>query len=304
MTGRSQCSVVKVRFIVHKPLYNKTNEVIFMGIQENISVFEDTWKFCKTNPAAINAIKLSNHRQEVFLEGNPVCPIPKAKADSAKIIVSKKRSFEAAKQYVGYEACVLNFASSINPGGGVVWGATAQEECLCRCSTLYSNLIVKENWECFYEPHRSQNNPLYNDDCIYTPDVLVFKTDTGFPELMKQEAWMQVNVISCAAPNLQADNEENEPVEITDLELEQLHIKRMRRILSIAASKGNDVVILGAFGCGAFKNPPQVVAKAMKKVIREFRNYFEVIEFAVYCSPKDEQNFTVFKKILGEAEEQ
>ena len=38
--------------------------------------------------------------------------------------------------------------------------------------TLYANLIVRSNWSQFYEPHRKQNNPLYNDDCIYTPDVV------------------------------------------------------------------------------------------------------------------------------------
>ena len=89
---------------------------------------------------------------------------------------------------------------------------------------------------------------------------------------------------------------------LTDYDLEQLHINRMRRILTIASSRANDVVILGAFGCGAFKNPPEVVARAMKKVVQEFRNYFHVIEFAVYCSPRDEQSYTVFKKILGEGQ--
>lgn len=271
-----------------------------MGRQENVSIFEDTREFCKTNPAAVNAIKLSNDHQEVFLEDEPVLPTPKARDGSAKIIVSKRRSFEAASHYFGYETCVLNFASSTNPGGGVIWGSTAQEECLCRCSTLYSNLIVKENWERFYAPHRKQNNPLYNDDCIYTPDVLVFKSDTRFPELMEQKDWLQVNIITCAAPNLRTDSNGSERVRITDSELEQLHIKRMRRILTIAASRANDVVILGAFGCGAFKNSPEVVARAMKKVVQEFRNYFEVIEFAVFCSPRDEQNYTVFERILGE----
>lgn len=273
-----------------------------MGRQENVSIFEDTQEFCKTNPVAVNAIKLSNDHQEIFLENDPVMPTPIIKSETAKIIVSKKRSFEAAKQYVGYETCVLNFASATNPGGGVIWGSTAQEESLCRCSTLYSNLIIKENWERFYSPHRQQNNPLYNDDCIYTPDVMVFKTDTHFPELMDQEDWMQVNVITCAAPNLRTDRDGTECIMLTDYDLEQLHINRMRRILTIASSRANDVVILGAFGCGAFKNPPEVVARAMKKVVQEFRNYFHVIEFAVYCSPRDEQNYTVFKKILGEGQ--
>ena len=272
----------------------------FMGRQENVAIFEDTREKCKSNRMIANAIKLSNEHQEVFLENAPVAPAPKIRQEKARIIVSKKRSFEAARHYAGHETCVLNFASATNPGGGVVWGSTAQEECLCRCSTLYSNLIVKENWENFYAPHRKQNNPLYNDDCIYTPDVLVYKSDTRSPEMLDQEDWISVNVITCAAPNLRTENDGTPRVIISDAELEELHIKRMRRILTIAASRGNEVVILGAYGCGAFKNPPAVVARAMRKVVQEYRHYFRTIEFAVYCSPRDEQNYIEFRKALGD----
>lgn len=270
-----------------------------MSREENVAIFENTRAICKSNPIIANAIKLSNDHQEVFLEGAPVWPAPKANAEPAKVIVTKRRSFEAAWHYAGYETCVLNFASATNPGGGVAWGSTAQEECLCRCSTLYANLIVRSNWDQFYEPHRKQNNPLYNDDCIYTPDVLVFKSDIRTPQLLDPEDWIQCNVITCAAPNLRTDRDGTVRVRISNAELKELHIKRMRRILSIAASRGNDVVILGAYGCGAFKNPPEVVAQAMKHVVEEYKNYFVTIEFAVYCSPRDEQNYLTFKRILG-----
>ena len=270
-----------------------------MSREENVAIFEDTRAICKSNPIIANAIKLSNDHQEVFLEGAPVWPAPKANVEPAKVVVTKRRSFEAAWHYAGYETCVLNFASATNPGGGVAWGSTAQEECLCRCSTLYANLIVRSNWSQFYEPHRKQNNPLYNDDCIYTPDVVVFKSDTRTPQLLDPEDWIQCNVITCAAPNLRTDRDGTVPVRISNEELKALHIKRMRRILSIAASRGNDVVILGAYGCGAFKNPPEVVAQAMKQVVEEFKHYFMTIEFAVYCSPRDEQNYLTFKRVLG-----
>lgn len=88
-------------------------------------------------------------------------------------------------------------------------------------------------------------------------------------------------------------------VKISNDDLQKLHEKRMRRVLEIAAKKGNDVVILGAFGCGAFGNPPEVVARAMKTVVDEYRNAFETIEFAVYCPPRDDSNYRTFKEILG-----
>ena len=110
-----------------------------------------------------------------------------------------------------------------------------------------------------------------------------------------------MNVITCAAPNLRNDRDGTPRVTVSDTELKELHIKRMRRILSIAASKGNEVVILGAYGCGAFKNPPEVVAEALKQVAHEFRYHFRVIEFAVYCSPRDERNYQVFRKVISGA---
>lgn len=78
----------------------------------------------------------------------------------------------------------------------------------------------------------------------------------------------------------------------------ELQEKRLSRILEVAAAGGNEVVILGAFGCGAFENPPEVVARASKKVIEKYKRSFKIIEFAIYCSPRDEQNYTVFKKAL------
>ena len=178
-----------------------------MSRDENVAIFEDTRRFCKTNPIISSAIKLTNDHQEIILENDLVKPMPKVYANPAKVIISKRRSFEAAWHYAGYETCVLNFASATTPGGGVLWGSTAQEECLCRCSTLYANLNTSENWRGFYEPHRKQNNPLYNDDCIYTPDVVVFKPDTRTPQLLDPEDWAMANVITCAAPNLRRDKD-------------------------------------------------------------------------------------------------
>ena len=102
----------------------------------------------------------------------------------------------------GKKVAVLNFASATNPGGGVTRGASAQEECLCRCSGLYSSLNVPETWDLFYTPHRKSKNPIHNDDIIYTPSVTVFKTDTVNPALMQEKDWYKVDIITCAAPNL------------------------------------------------------------------------------------------------------
>ena len=199
-----------------------------------------------------------------------------------------------------------NFASATNPGGGVVNGAGAQEECLCRCSNLYFCLNTPDMWGMFYTPHRAAHDPIHNDDIIYTPDIVVFKTDTDRPELMERDDWYIVDVITCAAPNLR-ENPSNRynsgdgtrAVTPSNRELQVIHEKRLRRILDSAVINHADTVILGAFGCGAFCNEPQVVATAAANVVRDYMYAFKNIEFAVYCRPSDDSNYRVFNSVLS-----
>lgn len=276
-----------------------------MSREDNIEIFRDTEKLCRTNPLLIQAWKKSSANQKLILENEVIDCEKQVYEKPTTIVVSKKRTFEAAMGYSGKKVAVLNFASASNPGGGVVNGSSAQEECLCRCSTLYYNLTEDYMWKNFYLPHRHQVNPIHNDDLIYTPDVVIFKSDTVYPRFMPEARWKKVNVITCAAPNFRErpsngfnSGDGNRAVKISDSELEKIHIKRGRKILEAATANKNEVVILGAFGCGAFMNKPEVVANAYKQIIEEFKNAFETIEFAVYCSPRDESNFRIFSDIL------
>ena len=278
-----------------------------MGREENVKVFQDTEKMCKYNSRLKDAIKESVRQQKLILEEDTISEFDKKKYEEpAKIIVSKKRSYEAASAYKNKNVCVHNFASASNPGGGVTRGASAQEECLCRCSTLYFCLNTQKMWNGFYNPHRAAQNPIHNDDIIYTPDVAVFKTDTVTPKVMKENDWYYPNVITCAAPNLRErpsnqynSGDGNRAVKISDKELMEIHEKRLRRILDVATLEGNEAVVLGAFGCGAFSNNPEVVARAAKAVIQDYKYAFETIEFAVYCGPNDERNYKIFERVLS-----
>lgn len=284
-----------------------------MGREENVFIFEDTKKMVKNNKTLAEAVKWSTKNQVLVPEymevkdfWNEWDPDEEFFDKEAEIIVSKKRSYEAAAAYKGKKVCVHNFASATNPGGGVTKGSTAQEECLCRCSTLYFNLNVADMWNGFYTPHRNAQDPIHNDDCIYTPEVVVFKSDTAMPKLLPEKEWYKVDVITCAAPNLRLKpgNAMNvgdgaKMAKIGDKALLELHEKRLSRILDIAAAAGDEVVILGAFGCGAFENNPEVVVRAAKNVIEKYKKHFETIEFAVYCSPRDERNYEIFKRVLG-----
>ena len=277
-----------------------------MGRTENVIVFEDTEKLCKQYNRLKEAVKNATEGQKMIPEGAELPTIDKKCFETpAKVVVSKKRTLEAAAGYKGTKTAVHNFASASNPGGGVETGANAQEECICGCSGLFFSLNTPKMWEEFYTPHRRAHNPIHNDDIIFTPAVTVFKTDTAEPKLMKESEWYNVDVITCAAPNLRErpsngynSGDGHKAVRITDKELLALHEKRLRRILDVAVMEKDETIILGAFGCGAFLNNPEIVAQAAKNVIKDYLYTFKNIEFAVYCSPRDEKNYRTFERVL------
>ena len=265
--------------------------------QRLVSVFEDTMARIKQSAEWTSAMDYSIRNQQFIPESEIIAITDMPKADKpAEIIVSRLRSFEAAAQSIGKHVAVLNFASATTPGGGVERGASAQEECLCRVSTLYPCLADSKMKDAFYAPHRKHGNALHNDDIIYTPKVLIIKDDD---HNMLATPFL-VDVISCAAPNLREkpnnayNSGDGNKVQISDNELLALHEKRARKIFASAIANGVEVLILGAFGCGAFCNDPYVVARAYKNVLPEFEQYFQTIEFAIYCRPADSINYDAF----------
>lgn len=283
--------------------------------RKNIEIFADTMKLCETHPVLKKAIKSSVEEQGSYGENSPYWfdeSLLVPRTEKAKVIVSSKRSFEAAEPYAkaGKNVCVLNFADWTNPGGWVKKGSSAQEESLCRCSTLYP-CISDESQKGWYETHkaekkRSPRHMLHNADSIVTPDVIVLKSDTSFPELLAEEEWYKVNVITCAAPRLRLKTADKKKLGIEDDilpigsdELRELLRFRIDRILSdVVFSFGGsiDVLILGAFGCGAFRNPPELVAEVFNEVIKDYLYNFEVIEFPIFHTKADDKNYSAFLK--------
>lgn len=200
--------------------------------QQLASVFEDTMAQIKQSEEWMSAIDYSIRNQQFIPESATISISDVQKADKpANIIVSQLRSFEAAAQYIGKRTAVLNFASATNPGGGVEKGASAQEESLCRVSTLYPCLADQKMRASFYTPHRKNGNALHNDDIIYTPNVLVIKDDDHNP----LSEPFSVDIISCAAPNLrerpsnQYNTGDTIKVQISDNELLALHENERER---------------------------------------------------------------------------
>ncbi len=269
----------------------------------NTKIFNDTIAQVFSNPTLRQAVTDSTENQIFISEKSKIRVPAPTKTTKATVVVNGKRSLEASENYAkqGKRVCVLNFASSTTPGGGVLYGSSAQEESICRCSTLYPCLNTDEMQDLFYDPHYEAHNPIGNADCIYTPNVCVLKGDTDFPESLPEKDWWKVDIITCAAPDLRhrPSNVMNPldgdtAAQISTQDFEKLITQRIRRIFEIAAAEKNDVLILGAFGCGAFKNPPQIVAKVFYDVMQDFLCHFDVIEYAVFHMSHESINYEAF----------
>lgn len=261
-----------------------------------VAVYQDTMAMIKESPILSEAVETSIKGTKFY----PAEPIARPNADNSKqtvVTVTGNRSFQAAMQlkarYPEKRITVLNFASATSPGGGVTSGSSAQEESLCRCSTLYPLLSRKFLWDKYYKYNRDHKNSLHTDACIYTPNVKIIKSDVDHPERLPESKWVDVDVITCAAPSFRYIDP------LSDEALLQLHLKRGRQILNIAIENKTDCLVLGAFGCGAFKNDPKVVANAYAQLMKEYHGAFDEVEFAVFYWGKEVQNFETFKKILG-----
>jgi len=182
---------------------------------------------------------------------------------------------------------VMNFANAIHPGGGFLKGARAQEESLCRNSTLYLSLASDKAKE-MYSYNKKNLNPLDSDYMLVTPDVCVFRDQNG--ELLHEP--YNVSVVTIPAPN---KNGRAKGVEQSILD--DVMIYRLRRMLYMAAKYGYRNLVLGAWGCGAFGHDTETVAGYFYKLFFEerFDEFFDNVAFAIL---HDEDKINAFRKVF------
>jgi uncharacterized protein (TIGR02452 family) len=184
----------------------------------------------------------------------------------------------------------LNFASAKNPGGGFLGGSEAQEESLARASALYTSLM--RAWP-YYEKHRSLQSALYTDAMILSPHCPVFRDDS---DGMLEEIYF-ASFISCAAPNAEMVRQNN-PSEIEAIP--SVLRRRAAFILSVAAAHNYRRIVLGAWGCGVFRNDPQLVASIFGELLRstDWSGRFSTVTFSVLDNSRDLATFHAFRREL------
>ncbi len=258
-------------------------------------IANDTLKILETgfvNTTDIRgALEFALEYSELFIGTEPELELKNTQVFQTKITVTNETSLEAlarlAREHTNEVLC-LNFASAKNPGGGFLGGAQAQEESLARSSGLYNTLLAQPN---FYAFHRQQHDLLYSHRMIYSPHVPVFKNDAGDTLEPYNAAF-----ITCAAPNAGAiSTNQAHSTHLIPVVLEE----RGKLVLGLAALKNHTCLVLGAWGCGVFRNDPQMVATVFKKLLEgQFKNVFDQVVFAVYDKSKGSPVYTAFEEVF------
>jgi uncharacterized protein (TIGR02452 family) len=216
--------------------------------------------------------------------GTVLCLPEKSPASAAagtvatRFEVKNETTFQALSRLAatdtGHVAC-LNFASAKNPGGGFLNGSLAQEEALACASALYPCLLrVPE----YYERNRANASALYLDLVIFSPLVPFFRDDTG----VLLEKPVLASIISAPAPNAGAVAH-NKPGNLR--QVESAMRRRTELVLTIARAHQVHQLVLGAWGCGVFRNDPKMVAGVFADLLKppgRFANVFTHVVFAVF----------------------
>ena len=200
------------------------------------------------------------------------------------ISVTAEDTFSAA-QTMGGVPLVLNFANGHHAGGGFLFGANAQEEALCRCSTLYAS-ISSETAKEMYRYNNTHLSAVESDYMLLSPSVCVFRDYRS--EMLEQP--FPAAVITAPAPNRRGA-----AAFANKQTIRETFQRRIRIILAAAAQYGYRDAVLGAWGCGAFGNDPAAVAADFRQVIvqEHFGSAFDRIRFAV-CGNPNGRNIRAF----------
>lgn len=209
--------------------------------------------------------------------------------DSCSMYLIDADSFLAAESLE--RPLVMNFANAKYPGGGFLNGARAQEESLCRESTLYASLSSKAASE-MYSYNKAHRNPVYSDYMLLTPNVCVFRDFEG--NLLEEPYVVSVFTIPAPNKNGAAKNEKQS-------KLDYVMKNRIRKFFLAAASENYKTLILGAWGCGAFGHDARRVAGYFKEILinENYKRFFETIVFSI-LDGDDQKKLQAFSEVFGD----
>jgi uncharacterized protein (TIGR02452 family) len=274
--------------------------VIEMKSSHLASVAEETLAILRagqyTNPSGrvvslVKPLRQARAGTRTYAPDAPV-PVPAFPSRPTRVEVVNASTLDAARALAerGNRVAALNFASAKNPGGGFLTGARAQEESLARASGLYALLLGNP----MYDYHRSHPDPMYTTWVVYCPDVPVFRLDSG--RLL--DAPYSCSFLTSPAVNVGALRHRERRGE----EVRRMMQERVERVLGVAALHGHEALVLGAWGCGVFRNDPGQVAELFRLALAgRFRGAFTRVVFAVLDSSAERRYVGPFEQVFGAA---
>lgn len=262
--------------------------------KDNLTIFErGTYRAPSGREVSVrDAVVRAVAGTVLYRPGEPA-QSPAQPARALRVEVTDESTGQAARRLVQAErvprVVALNFASARQPGGGFLTGAKAQEEDLARCSALYPCLLTQR---AFYDANRAHGSHLYTDHVIHSPDVPFFR-DERYGLI---ETPFAVSIITAPAPNA-GEYLRREPGGTAHVRaaLE----RRAAQVLAVARAEGHACVLLGAWGCGVFRNDPAEVADVFGNALTEAGGAFERVVFAVYDRRPGQTTLRAFTERLA-----
>lgn len=208
---------------------------------------------------------------------------------------------------------ILNLADAYHACGFYHRGSHAQEESLCRQTTLSQSLYQyysKNSAELSGVPFKEKKYPMdIRYGAVYSPHTTVFRRGPRHGYALLDNPY-DTAFISCAALDFNEKHGKNHEFRSADggfiPEGKDIMISKIRTILSVALANGHDAVVLGAFGCGAFRLRPDLVAGLFSAVLSEqaFKNRFKIVSFAILEKDGPESGadgkFAPFYRLFGQ----
>lgn len=240
-----------------------------------VKVWNDTEKKCKTTYKSLfpgSSVKFTSLEIDI---------VPRFEQTKIQILEQDCLDVGMALKLKKYNPVILNMCDWSFPGGFVDVGSAAQEEELFRRTNYFQTLTTD-----FY--------PLKNTDTIYSKNVWAFKLNSKRKYQLTKP--IKLNFIAAPAPNQpQLDKDER----IKDEEIIKQFQEKIRMVLRVAYLYGHDVVVLSAWGCGAFSCPPRHVAELFRDIIPEFAGAFQYVMFAIHGG----KNYNIFRQVICREEQ-
>jgi hypothetical protein len=195
---------------------------------------------------------------------------------------------------------VLNMANPDVPGGAYAEGAVAQEENMFRrtdCHFQVSHEEYDPTTDCYHPATTrlllAQDGRVYLDFqkprvCIRGPEDRSSR-DLGYRWLSDDEVFAFLEMRASAQ-----DLRGGLPFSQTEAR------RRISAQFDTLRDHGARHIVLSAWGCGAFRNPADQVARIYREEIEKRASDFSVIAFAIFHAGYGPNNFIPFQEALGD----